>query len=61
VTGATPSGAFSVTFTVPDAVHAFKLFVVWNRSFDYNATYTKAKSLFNGQPPVIACVLVNPG
>jgi hypothetical protein len=59
VTGATPTGGFSVNFSVPDSVRVFKLFVEWNRSFDNNATFTKEKSSFNGQPSVIVGCRIN--
>jgi hypothetical protein len=59
VTGATPTGGFTIKLIAPDGVNGFKLFAEWNRSFDNNETFSKEKSSFNGQPSVVACALVN--
>lgn len=61
VCGATPTGSFSVSFTVPDSVAKFKVLVEWNSSFDNNETFTKESASFNGQPSVVASALVNNG
>jgi hypothetical protein len=59
VTGATPTGDFSIKLTVPDSVKAFTLFAEWNRSFDNNATFTKKRSSFNGQPSAVVCAHID--
>jgi hypothetical protein len=59
VTGATPTGGFSIDLIVPDSVRIFKLFTEWNRSYDNNETFPWKKSSFNGQPSVVFCGRVN--
>jgi hypothetical protein len=61
VTGATPTGSFTINFTVPDTLKVFKLYTEWNRSFDYNPYYPKKHTAFNGQPSAVfrACIHLN--
>jgi hypothetical protein len=59
VTGATPTGGFSIKLVVPDSVKVFELYAEWNRSFDNNETFTQKKSGFNGQPSVVFCRRIN--
>jgi hypothetical protein len=59
VCGATPTGGFTVIVSCPDSIKVFKVFAEWNSSFDNNVTFTKNKSSFNGQPPVIACAKID--
>jgi hypothetical protein len=59
ISGATPTGGFSINCVVPDSIKAFKIFAEWNSSFDNNDTFTKEKSSFNGQPSAIACATID--
>jgi len=59
VTGATPTGAFTINMVVPDSIGVFKLFAEWNSSFDNNDTFSKKKSSFNGQPSAVACARID--
>jgi hypothetical protein len=61
VTGATPSGSFTVTTKLGTALRMFDVYLELNKSFDFNEQYTdKTKpSPFNGQPAVVYKARVN--
>ncbi|MBL8026061.1 MAG: hypothetical protein JNL74_06610, partial [Fibrobacteres bacterium] len=62
VTGATPTGSFSITVTVPDSFKTGKLYVEINKSFDNNDSWPAKKDAmesFNGQPPLVYETAIN--
>jgi len=60
VTSATPTGSFTVTFSVPDSVKDVVVFAEWNSSFDNNDAFTKDSVRFNGQPSFIQSARFSP-
>lgn len=59
VTGATPTGSFTVNFALPDSFKTGVLFVEWNSSFDNNESFTRETASFNGQPSLILSCRIN--
>jgi hypothetical protein len=61
VTGATPTGNFTIDFTIPDSLKCAMVFTEWNSSFDNNDSFTKESVSFNGQPSIILSTRINLG
>jgi hypothetical protein len=61
VTGATPTGNFTIDFTIPDSLKYAVIFAEWNSSYDNNEAFTKESVSFNGQPSLILSARVNVG
>jgi hypothetical protein len=61
ISGATPTGSFTLTSTLPETFTAGKIYVEINKSFDNNDAWPVKKDMssFNGQPPVVYEALIN--
>jgi hypothetical protein len=63
ITGATPTGSFTLTSTLPEQFIRGTLFVEINKSFDNNNAWPAKKDMssFNGQPPLVYKTVIDLG
>jgi hypothetical protein len=63
ITGATPTGSFELTSSLPDNFTRGTLYVEINKSFDNNPAWPAKKDMssFNGQPPLVYEAMVDLG